>query len=298
MTGAGAPLRLAIIGAGVMGRNYLRAAKAAGISIAFITDANPDAAAKAATEYGYAVKENPEPSDMDAAVIAVPTAHHAAVALPLLKANVHCLVEKPFVATADEGKALIAAAGNAVLQVGHIERFNPAVEALNACDIDPAQITSLTALRMGPASARVTDISVVIDLMVHDLDIMLALKPMAVEHVDVTGTTDHAEAKLTFIDGTLATLVASRTSHTRVRTLDITTKDSGYHLDYIAKSLLSGSASAQNTERVYTGDALGAELAHFIGCIKNKTHPRVSGETALAAMELTWRIETALGKTA
>lgn len=295
MTGAGAPIKLAIIGAGVMGRNYVRAAKAAAIPIAFITDANPDAAAVVAAEYGCVVKENPKPSDMDAAVIAVPTAHHAAVALPLLRAGVHCLVEKPFVATADEGRSLIAAAGNAVLQVGHIERFNPAVEALAACNIDPTRITGLTARRMGPASARVTDISVVIDLMVHDLDIILELKLMAVVKIDVTGTPDHAEATLTFADGAVATLVASRTSQARVRTLDIATKDGDYHLDYIAKSLLTAAGSAQNA---YVGDALGAELVHFIACIENKSRPRVTGETALAVMDLTWRIEAALGKTA
>ncbi|MBY0510964.1 MAG: Gfo/Idh/MocA family oxidoreductase [Rhodospirillaceae bacterium] len=295
MTGAGAPLKLAIIGAGVMGRNYLRAAQAAGIPVAFITDANLDAAAQAAAPYNCAVLANPKPSDMDAAVIAVPTAHHAAVALPLLKAHVHCLVEKPFVACAAEGAALIAAAKNAVLQVGHIERFNPAVEALSAHNIDPARITSLTARRMGPASARVTDISIVVDLMVHDLDIVLALKPMAVAKIEVTGTADHAEAKLTFADGAVADLIASRTSQMRVRTLDITTKDGDYRLDYIAKSLLTAASSAQNA---YIGDALGAELAHFVACIKNKARPRVSGETALAVMNLTWRIEAALGKAA
>jgi predicted dehydrogenase len=296
-TGAGAPMKLAIIGAGVMGRNYLRAAKAAAVPIAFITDANPAAAAQAAAEYGCAVMANPQPADMDAAVIAVPTAYHAHVALPLLRAGVHCLVEKPFVANVAEGTSLIAAAGKAVLQIGHIERFNPAVEALAACNIDPARITALTARRMGPASARVTDISVVVDLMVHDLDVVLALKPMAVAKIDVTGTADHAEAKLTFADGAEATLIASRTSQARVRTLDVSTTDGGYHLDYIAKSLLTGAPSAQNTERVYTGDALGAELAHFMACIRDKAPPRVTGQTALGVMDLIWRIEAELGAT-
>ena len=294
-------MRLAIIGAGVMGRNYLRAAKAAGISIAFIADNNPEAAAAAAQEYGCAVKTHPQAADMDAAVIAVPTAFHAAVALPLLKTGIPCLVEKPFVATPAEGRALIDAATTAgvVLQVGHIERFNPGMEALAVSAIDPARITGLAARRMGPASARVTDISVVSDLMVHDLDIVLALKPLPVVTVEAHGNADHAEAKLTFTDGTVATLTASRVSANRVRTLDVTVGDATaggqtYHLDYIAKSLLTAGPWAQNTS-VHGGDALGAELAHFISCIKNKTTPRVTGDAALAAMTLVWRIEAALG---
>ncbi len=291
-------MKLAIIGAGVMGRNYLRAAKAAGIPIAFITDANRDAAEAAGAEYGCAVNLDPQAADMDAAVVAVPTAFHAAVALPLLKAGVSCLVEKPFVAREDEGRAVIdaAAKANVVLQVGHIERFNPGMEALAACAVDPAAITSLTARRMGPASARVTDITVVLDLMVHDLDIVLALKPLPVVKVTATGTADHAVAHLTFSDGATASLTASRTSPDRIRTLDVATGASHYHLDYIAKSLLIGDASAHNAAKAFTGDALGAELAHFVACIKNRNTPRVTGDTALAVMTVAWQIEAALGQ--
>lgn len=295
MNGAGAPIKLAIIGTGMMGRNYLRAAKAAGIAVAFITDVNQKAAAAAASEFGCAVNSNPRPGDMDAAVIAVPTAAHAAIAMPLLSGGVHCLVEKPFVANADEGRALIAAAktANAVLQVGHIERFNPAVEALAAQAIDPNAITTITARRMGPASARVTDISVVLDLMVHDLDIVLALKPVPVTNIEATGTRDHAEAKLTFSDGAVAVLTASRTWPERVRTLDVTAGAKAFRLDYIAKSLAVNAAAPE----AYTGDALGGELRHFITCIENKTPPRVSGETAMSVMALAWKIEAALETT-
>jgi predicted dehydrogenase len=200
------------------------------------------------------------------------------------------------VATAAEGLEVITAAGaHAVLQVGHIERFNPAVEALTAEAIDPAAITSLTARRMGPASARVTDISVISDLMVHDLDIVLALKPLPVINITAAGTVDHAEATLTFSDGAHATLIASRTSPTRVRTLDVVAGPQTYHLDFIAKSLLNSATGAQNT---YAGDALAAELGHFLACVEGRTKPRVTGETALAVMTLTWQIEAALGKAA
>jgi len=299
LTGSGTPLKLGLIGAGVMGRNYLRAAKAANIPISFVSDTSAEAAHTAALEFGCPVNAHPQPADMDAAIIAVPTAFHAATAAPLLRAGVHCLVEKPFVASETEGRALIDASAMAkvILQVGHIERFNPAAEALFAHAIDPAAITSLTAQRMGPASARVTDISVVSDLMVHDLDIVLALKGLPVVGVEANGTQDHAEARLTFSDGTKATLIASRASPTRVRTLDITTAAGTTQLDYIGKSLSTGAGSAQNT-KTYTGDALGSEVQHFIACIENKTPPRVGGATALAVMALAWRIEAALGSAA
>lgn len=289
------PVKLVVIGAGIMGRNYLRAAKAVGIAIAGLIDSNRSSAESAATEFGCEILATPE--NAEAAVIAVPTAAHAAIAVPLLKKGIHCLVEKPFVASEAEGRALIdaAAINNVVLQVGHVERFNPGAEALIACNIAPTSITSLTARRMGPASARVTDISVVSDLMVHDLDMILTLKPMAVTAVTAAGDVHHAEAMLTFADGTTATLTASRTAQTRVRTLDVATTSLNYHLDYIAKSLLTTGGSAQNAApKSYAGDALAGELADFIGSIENHRRPRVTGEAALAVMQLAWRIEAAL----
>lgn len=285
-------LKLAVIGVGVMGRNYLRAAKAAGIEITAIYDINADHAQSAAAEYGCRIMSNLNDPDITAAVIAVPTGVHASTAAAFLKRGVHCLVEKPFAATEAECRALIEAAAinRAVLQVGHIERFNPAIVALRAKNLDPAAITSITARRMGPASARITDVSVVVDLMVHDLDIVLALKPMAVTRVEAHGTRDHAEAQLTFVDGTTASLTASRSSAARVRDLHVVTRDAAYNLDYIAKTLVT----AEATETL-TGDALGAELNHFLACIRNSRLPDVTGEQALEVMKLAWRIEAALG---
>ena len=283
---------LVLIGVGVMGRNYLRAAKSAGIEIAAVHDINADHARTAAAEFGCAFVDDLSAADIKAAVIAVPTAAHAVTAAALLKRGVHCLVEKPLAATEAECRALIEAAAinNVVLQIGHIERFNPAIAALRAKKLDPATITSVTARRMGPASARVTDVSVVVDLMVHDLDIVLALKPMAVTRVEAHGSRDHAETQLTFADGTTASLTASRTSSTRVRDLHVSTRDGGYHLDYIAKSLATG-----NALETLTGDALAAALAHFLACIQMNRRPDVTGEQALDVMKLAWRIEAALG---
>jgi UDP-N-acetylglucosamine 3-dehydrogenase len=289
-------VKIAVIGAGVMGRNYLRAAKGAGIEIAAVADADAKQATSAAAEFGCTVATDLH--DITAAVIAVPTAAHAGVAGALLKRGVHCLVEKPFAATEAECRALIetAAINRAVLQVGHVERFNPAIAALLALNVDPATITGLTARRMGPASARVTDVSVVVDLMVHDLDILLALKRTAVKHVEAVGNRDHAEVRLTFADGTTASLTASRAAAARVRDLHVITAGAAYHLDYIAKSLLTAlPEQPAPPAQIYEGDALAGELRHFITCIEDSLLPRATGEQALEVMKLAWRIEAALG---
>lgn len=283
-------LKLAVVGAGVMGRNHLRAAQAADIPIAAVIDTDRASAEAAAETYGCAVGETLD--GFDAAIIAVPTAAHAPTALPLLNAGIHCLVEKPFAGSEAECQALMDAAAvrQCVLQVGHIERFNPAITALLNHVPDLASVRSLTARRMGPASARVTDISVVLDLMVHDLDIVLALKPQPVTGVQASGTRDHAEATLTFADGATAHLTASRTWPERVRDLVV---DAGktYAVNYIAKTLqIDGDAP-----QAFTGDALGAQLASFLECIRDHGTPRVTGATALHVMKTAWRIEQALG---
>ncbi len=280
--------KLAVIGAGVMGRNHLRAAQAAGIPIAAVIDTDKTCARAAADAYGCDVSETLD--GFDAAIIAVPTAAHAPMTLPLLHAGLHCLVEKPFAASEAECRALIdtAAIRQRVVQVGHIERFNPAIEALFSHA--PRNLRTLTARRMGPASARVTDISVVVDLMVHDLDIVLALTSQPVTGVQAKGTRDHAEATLTFADGAIATLTASRTWPERVRDLAVT-GDASYVVDYIAKTLRIDNGAPET----FTGDALAAQLKSFTACIETGTRPRVSGETALAVMKTAWRIEQALG---
>ncbi len=281
--------KLAVIGAGVMGRNHLRAAQNGGIAIAGVFDSDLARARAAHTDFGATVLETL--GSIDAAIIAVPTAAHFPTALPLLKKGVHCLVEKPFAATESECRQMIeaAAVNRAVLQIGHIERFNPAVEALAARK--PAGITRLTARRAGPASARVSDISVVLDLMVHDLDAILTLKPLAVTTVTATGTRDQAEAELTFADSATASLMASRVATERLRDLHISAADHRWHLDYIAKSL----AEDDGPPMVFTGDALAAQMQDFIASIEGKRLPRVTGEAALAVMKLAWRIEAALG---
>jgi predicted dehydrogenase len=293
-------VKLAVIGAGVMGRNYVRALQSCpAVRLTAIVDTAGEKTRDAAAESGCAVFTDFHDliGVTDAAVIAVPTAAHDAVAVPLLKAGIHCLVEKPFALSESACRAIMdaAEAGNAVLQVGHVERFNPVVAALLARGIAPAHIRSLTARRMGPASARVTDIDVVMDLMVHDLDVVLALKPIPVTAVTAHGNADHTEAVLTFMDGATAALTASRITPQRARDLAIVTDAGVLHLDYFAKSLRDEIGGESET---FAGDALAAQLAHFAACIADRQQPRVSGQAALDVMRLAWRIQAAMGNAA
>jgi predicted dehydrogenase len=294
-------LRLAVIGAGVMGRRHLNAVSTrSDTALTAIIDPNDDAARTTAAMAGCAVAKSPEElvGKVDAVIVAAPTAAHAHIALPLLRAGIACLVEKPLAGSEAECRALIEAARGTVLQVGHVERFNPAVETLTRA-VEAAHIRALVARRMSAASARVTDIGVVDDLMVHDIDIALALKRTPVTAVSAAGNDDHAAALVTFADGCVANFIASRLTATRVRDLDVVATDAFFHLDYIERTLTRsqrrGADQAQTSEiAVPSGDALGAQLADFLESIRAQRPPRVSGADALAVMQIAWRIRAAL----
>ncbi len=235
---------------------------------------------------------------IDAAVVAVPTAFHAPIAAPLLEAGISCLVEKPFVATAAEGKRLEDAAerGNATVRVGHIERFNPAMIALLADR--PQGILAVQARRMSGASARVTDIDVVADLMVHDLDSVLAIVKQPVLSVTAAGTRDHAVASITFADRTTATVTASRVSPARIRDLDVLCTDRALRLDYLGRTLseVTPGPNAPHImpRHVASNDALTLQLSAFLDAREGKT-AGVTLDEAMSVMDLAWRVQAALG---
>lgn len=291
------PLKLALIGAGAMGANYVRAVQSlTDVRIVAVVDHKVERAnqvgavigARAAASLAYA-------GDVDAAIVAVPSADHRAVAEPLLARGVPCLVEKPLALTPEDCRALMdaAARGNACLQVGHVERFNAAVLAFLALESPVAAIRSLAARRMNAGSARVTDIDVVMDLMVHDIDVVLAIKRAPVMVVSAVGTKDHAVATLTFADGATATLTASRMTEGRTRDLAVEMADGAvYGIDFIERALVKDGAALP-----VSGDAnnLGRQMTSFAHAIRTGTCPPVSGADALAALEIVWRVQRALG---
>ncbi len=301
------PVRLAVIGAGVMGRKHMHAANAsAAVILSIIYDVDADHRAAAADEFKCMAAASLEEAcaQADAAVIATPTQAHHSAAMTCLNAGLHCLVEKPLASTEPECRALIdsAAVKNLVLQVGHTERFNPAVETLSAQTLAPGEIHTITARRMNPPASRIIKDDEILDLMVHDLDVVLALKQTPVLEVAAENLgTEHSKAVLTFSDGTKATLSASRTATERARDIEVTTRTKTVHVDYAERRAWTtpipngaGSTSTPETLRVGSGDPLQQQLAHFAACIHGVHPPRVSGEHALATMKLAWRIQAAL----
>ncbi|MCA0201063.1 MAG: Gfo/Idh/MocA family oxidoreductase [Proteobacteria bacterium] len=292
-----APLKLALIGAGAMGANYVKAVQTlTDVKIAAVVDKDVQRAnqvgavisARAAASLAYA-------GEIDAALVVVPSADHRAVAEPLLARGIPCLVEKPFALNEEDCRALMTAAekSGVVLQVGHVERFNAGIQAFLALKPAPADMRTLTARRMNSGSARVTDIDVVLDLMVHDLDVVMALKGLPVTDIRAMGTKDHAVATLTFSDGATAHLTASRIIEGRTRDLTVEMKDGAvYSVDFIQRGLTRDGASLP-----VAGDAnnLGRQMMSFAHAIRHRAPPAVSGAEALSVMHVVWRVQKALG---
>ena len=217
------PLRLAVIGCGKMGLRHMQAARdVLGVTLSAVYDSNAERAAEAGESFGASVAASLEAvcNMSDAAVIATPTRAHSAVTKTCLKAGLHCLVEKPLALSETECREIVdtAAVKNLILQVGHVERFNPAVEALLEQNLAPENIHSITARRLNPSTSRVIEDDVVLDLMIHDLDLIAALKCAPVVGISARNLgAEHSEAAMTFADGTVATVTANRNAAERTR---------------------------------------------------------------------------------
>lgn len=236
---------------------------------------------------------------VDAVSIVVPTTYHHDVAMDFLKAGVHVLVEKPITVTVAEADDLIstARAHHAILQVGHLERFNPAVLGLER-DEKPLFIESH---RLSPFNPRANDVSVVLDLMIHDIDIILALVDSELERIDASGTavltqdTDIANARLLFANGCVANVTASRISMKQERKMRMFRPSSYVSVDFQnrvltkhttgTKEMFPGIPEILTEESVFeNGDALLDEIKHFVQCIRSGNTPLVSGEAGRRAL--------------
>jgi predicted dehydrogenase len=300
-------LRAAVIGVGHLGKHHARILAAMpGVSLAGVVDVNRDRAAKIAAEYGTRAfgNVNEIPDQLDVVVIAVPTESHAAIALPLIESGVHTLVEKPVAQTVKEADMLIAAARRAgvVLAVGHSERFNPAVAAARPHIKDPRFIE---VHRLGTSPERSLDIDVVLDLMIHDLDLILSVVASEVERVEAVGVpvltsrVDIANARVRFKNGCIANLTASRISRESVRKIRFFQRDAYVSIDTAARdvemwSLLPQPGSAPTIgggKLAVNGDEpLKAELEDFVAAVRDRRPPAVSGEEGRAALALAVRI--------
>lgn len=305
-----------------MGSNHLRIyGGLKGVELVGVVDADGASAQAAAARHGCRVFACVQEmaGEIDAASIAVPSTLHADVAGPLLEQGVHCLVEKPLATTESDCEALIRAAesSGAVLLVGHVERFNPVVRQLGEI-LRGNVMHAVDVRRMSALSARITDVDVLTDLMIHDIDVVLSLISSGVTGVAAQGVGnagsaghDYVTATLAFESGSIATLTASRITHNKIRELNITA-DIGYiTASYLTQELLihsqartaparGGSAASYvldlAIERVLIRpeEPLDVEIRHFIDAVREGTPPLVSGHDALNAMRFVWEIQRLL----
>ncbi len=292
-------VRVAVIGAGQFGRNHCRAvAQSSRAELAAVVDADAQRAAEAASAWGSRPYTSLDAvlGNVDAAIVATPTIVHAAVGGALLESGVHVLIEKPIAPDLESAARLIAAARRAgrVLQVGHLERFNPAVTALEARCRMPL---FFEVHRMSVFSPRSLDIDVVLDLMIHDIDIVLSLargEPAAIHAAGISILShkeDIANVRLEFPNGCIANLTASRVSTDKVRKLRLFQPRQYLSLDYSRQSLASFSVTedrriAFEQAPVQQGEPLALQLDSFLDCVENGAAPKVSGEDASAALRV------------
>jgi predicted dehydrogenase len=306
-------VRAAVIGVGHLGRHHARIlATMPDVSLAGVIDINRDRAAQIAAEHGTSAFESVrELTGIDLAVIAVPTESHAAIALALIESGVHTLIEKPLTQTVAEADQLIAAATRAgvVLAVGHSERFNPAVVAARPHITDPRFIE---VHRLGTMPGRSLDIDVVLDLMIHDLDLILSVVPSEVESVEAVGVpvltpkVDIANARIRFANGCIANLTASRISREQVRKIRFFEREKYVSIDSAAREVemyqlvpQPGAAmpAINGGKLSVSGDEpLQCELEDFVGAVRDRRPPAVSGEQGRAALALAVRIVELMGK--
>jgi len=286
---AGGPrLRTAVIGVGYLGRFHAEkyAANPAAELVA-VADVDPARARAVAAALGVEAVTDYRAlaGRIDCASVAVPTQLHHAVACDLLDAGVDVLVEKPLTTTVDEGKALLelAVRRGRVLQVGHLERFNPAIRALDGIVREPRFIECH---RLAPFTERGTDVDVVLDLMIHDLDVILSMMPSPLRSVEAVGVP---------ANGGIANVTASRVSLKRERKLRIFQPDAYLSVDYGERRVLicrrepgpDGLPALSLEEReVPEADALGSEIDAFLSAVRDRETPPVTGWDGLRALEV------------
>lgn len=309
-----ARLPVGVIGVGALGRHHARhLATLDDVELVGVYDANPDTAARVAAEVGAPVVHEVDTmlGQAKAVSIAVPTSAHAEVGLRALERGVSVLMEKPLAATLVEADALVAAAEQAgvMLQVGQIERFNRAVRAALPAIENPRYIE---AERIAPFSPRGTDVSVVLDLMIHDLDLLLAFTGSPeVTDVRAIGASvlsshlDMVNARLELPGGAVASITASRLGRHRVRRVRIY-QDSGYltldlstgHATFLrvrpSWKRGTGTSLAEVVEEIVLeapeGDALRLELTEFVRAVRGEQNRGVTGPAGRAALDLALRV--------
>ena len=310
-------IRTAVIGVGYLGNFHAQKyAALPDVELVGVVDNDPIRAAEIAAALGTRAYSDHQEllGSVDAVSVVVPTNCHHAVARDFLAAGVHVLIEKPITVTIEEADDLIARAEEqkVVFQVGHLERFNPVLVALDGVLREPLFIESV---RIAPFKPRGTDVNVVLDLMIHDIDIIQHIVKSPVKRIDAigapvfTGEEDIANARILFENGCVANVTASRISLKNERKMRIFQRDAYITLDFQNRKVLlaqkgsgeifPGVPNVKVDEReLGEADALLREIESFIAAIRNGTPPQVSGRDGRMALETALKINESLNRRA
>lgn len=295
-------VKVGVVGVGAIGRNHARIySELESADLVCIYDANEEHAEAIAAEFGTEAVSSLEElvSRVDAVSISTPTVTHREIATALLEAGKHVLVEKPISDSVDDAKAMIdlAQKKGLVLQVGHIERFNPVMSQLEARLDSPKFIECH---RLSPFPQRSLDIGVVLDLMIHDLEIVLHLVNSPIDSIDAVGIPvltrreDIANARIRFENGCVANITSSRISPERMRKIRVFQGDAYLSLDYQDQSgwiyRKDGMEIAREEVMVEKDEPLKCELAAFVDCAAAGSQPKVSGQQGAAALDVALEI--------
>jgi predicted dehydrogenase len=313
------PIRIGVIGVGNMGQHHVRVLSLLkDVELVGISDTNIERGIETASRYRVRFFEDYRDllPHIDAVCVAVPTRLHYEVGMACLGAGVDVLLEKPIAASIGEAESLVNSAADAqcLLQVGHIERFNPAFQEL-AQVLKAESLLAIEAHRMSPYSNRANDVSVVLDLMIHDIDLLLDLNDSPLVRLNASGTRsdgspylDYVTATLGFANGVVASLTASKICHQKRRQIVAHCKQSLVEANFLnneihihRSNVIHPSLALSNglyrsegiTEQVATRriEPLHAELEHFVNCVRGGHQPSIGGEQALKALKIASLIE-------
>lgn len=321
-------IKVGVVGCGHLGSIHARLMAARpDVELVAVVDPTPESRARVAESHGCRGLEDPRGlvGLVDAAVVAAPTGLHAAVSLPLLEGGLDLLVEKPLAASVEDARAIVIAARRhgRVVAVGHVERFNPAwrMAAERA-----GRVIAIQACRQAPFTFRSMDVGVVLDLMIHDIDLVLSLDPGRLEQVEAHGLVatggheDFVRARLVFSSGLVADLAASRISPTLQRTISVMSTDSVIDVDFNAKTVaVTGPSSDVRSGRFVASEvapdrraalketfftdvlpretlaapdanAIACEHDDFLAAVTTGRAPLVPGSAGAAALEIAGRV--------
>jgi predicted dehydrogenase len=304
-------VRIGVIGVGYLGKYHLE--KYLGIEnveVVGVCDTNEQNGKKISADYNVPHLHDYHRliGEVDAVSIVVPTVHHHRIAVDFLNAGVDVFVEKPITTTLSEAQALIdtAESRGLVLQVGHLERFNPAVLALQGTMREPMFIESH---RLSPFPERSVDIDVILDLMIHDIDIILNVVKSPISHIDavgvpiITSQVDIVNARLNFESGCVANVTASRVSAEKMRKIRIFQSDAYISIDYAAQKITVYKRVDGGNERstivrqdieISPSDYLGDEIRSFVDAVRTRGKPPVTGRDGKRALEVAMMIRDRL----